>query len=180
MSFEKMVIGGNEYMIRFPGLVQIDIAKNAGKTLFDQPQRRFSLSDLVRMLADPEVQAYLLWKGIQGGMPGLRNMKFETAIELRDQFLESGDLDAGEKYEEFTTILAMAVAAANGSDGKKLAAKAEEAAKKAEEEAKARKTEELKVIYKAKMLAEQEIAQEQKAAQEQKTAGTGTEQPNSA
>jgi hypothetical protein len=154
--FGLITIGGKEYMLRFPGLVQISIEKEAGKKIFDQPNQRFTAKNLLRFLDHTEVQAYLLWKGIQGGMPeyrGKNGMKFEEAVELRDQFLMEGELDAGEKLEALTDAIGMAISAADGANGKKL----QERIKREQGEARA---EELKNIYKAKMEAERELKAE--------------------
>lgn len=154
--FGIITIGGKEYRLRFPGLVQISIEKEAGKRIFGQANQRFTAKSLLRFLDHTEVQAYLLWKGIEGGMPeyrGKNGMKFEEAVELRDQFLMEGELDAGEKLETLTNILGMAVTGADGVDGKKL----QERIKTEQAETRA---EELKNIYKAKMQAEQELKAE--------------------
>ena len=133
--FEPITINGTEYRLRYPGLVQISISKTVGKELFGRvDNQKFGLENLLQNLGDPETQAYLLWRGIQGGMPEHRGMKFEEAIELRDQFLEEGDLDTGEKHESLCEILSLAVSAARGADGKKLKAKMEEDQKKEKEE----------------------------------------------
>ena len=129
--FEPITIDGTEYRLRFPGLVQIFIAKTAGKELFGRVEtQRIGLEDLLRNLGDPEIQSYLLWQGIKGGMPEHRGMKFEEAVLLRDAFLDAGELDAGEKHTELCEILSMAVSAARGADGKKLKEKMEEEQKK--------------------------------------------------
>jgi hypothetical protein len=154
--FGIITIGGKEFILRFPGLIQISIEKEAGKRLFDQPNQRFTAKSLLRFLDHTEVQAYLLWKGIMGGMPeyrGKNGMKFEEAVELRDQFLMEGELDAGEKLEALTDAIGNAVTAADGASGKKL----KERIKKEQAETRA---EELKNIYKAKMQAEQELQAE--------------------
>ncbi len=129
--FEPIIINGTEYRLRYPGLVQISISKTVGKELFGRvDNQKFGLEDILNHLGDPEAQSYLLWKGIQGGMPERRTMKFEEAVGLRDAFLDEGGLDAGEKHQELCDILAMAVTAARGADGKKLKEKNEELQKK--------------------------------------------------
>lgn len=148
MTFNLITIDGKEYMLRYPGLVQIEIEKKAGKFLFEN-NGRFTAARLLNFLDQVEVQSYLLWQGIKGGMPELRKMTFEEAVELRDKFLMAGELDTGEKVQELIDILGMAVSAANGIDGKKLREKAEK-----------EKEEELARIYKAKIRAEKELEAE--------------------
>lgn len=155
MIFTPIKIGDKEYRLRYPGLVQISITKTAGKELFNQPNVRYSLRGLLKYADDdPEVQAYLLWKGIQGGMPELRTMKFEEAVGLRDEYLEAGDLDAGEKILSLVEVLVDAITGSEGIDAKKLQEKMKTERENAE-------MEKLKMIEKAKILAQQEIKAEQ-------------------
>ena len=115
-----ITIAGQEYQLRYPGLIQISIKTEAAKR-FGIPTARANLSALGQMAGsgDVEVQAYLLWQGIKGGMPDLRGMKFEEALELREQFLSAGELDDGSKYRELLEIFGAAVDAAVGADRKK-------------------------------------------------------------
>jgi hypothetical protein len=123
--FNSITIDGTEYRLRFPGLIQISIKKTAGKELFNQPGKAVLLEELLQHLGDPEIQSYLLWQGIKGAMPEKRDMKFEEAVELRDSFLLGSELDSGERHDELCEVLAMAVSAARGADGKKLKEKME-------------------------------------------------------
>ncbi len=149
-------IGGEQYFIRYPGLAQIIIQKSAGEFL-GLPNKRISVTDLMGVAAsgDVEAQAYLLWQGIIGGMPEKRKMKFEEAVELRDQYLLQDDLDDGSRYMKFLEAIGTAIDAAFGADRKK-------AQTKQTEERKAARLEELKTIYLAKMKAEEEAGTGQK------------------
>lgn len=154
-TFVPIEIDGQEYRLRFPGLAQIIIQKKAGSFL-ELPNKRISISELMNLAArgDVEVQAYLLWQGIMGGMPELRKMKFEEAVELREKFLfEEEALDDGAKYLQLIDILSEAIDAAFGADRKKAQAKAES-------EKKESRVKELEEIYLAKMRAEERLKAE--------------------
>ena len=132
-----IVIGGQQYNLRYPGLVQIAILKTAGSTLGIGDGRRLELGHLYQMAlgGDPEVQAYLLWQGIMGGMPEHRQMKFEEAVELRDTYLcGDGELDDGSRYLTLLEILGEAIDAAIGADRKKSLARRAAEREKAEQE----------------------------------------------
>jgi hypothetical protein len=122
--YETIEIKGQTYVLRYPGLIQIDIERNAGK-FFGIPNRKFGAADLMQQLGYAEVQAYLLWQGLKGGSVELRKMKFEDAVQLRDDFLTVGDLDAGEKMTALQEALALALTESMGIDGKKLKMKTE-------------------------------------------------------
>ena len=153
-------IDGQQYFLKYPGLVQILIEKKAAEFL-NLSNRKPTLQHLFQIAAvdgSVEIQAYLLWQGIMGGMPELRKMKFEEAVELRDKFLAGdGELDDGSRYQKFLEAIGGAIDAAFGADRKK-------SLMKREEEAKAARIEELEKIYAAKSRAE-----------EKARAGTGTE-----
>jgi hypothetical protein len=159
-------IDGQEYRLRFPGLAQILIQKKASEFL-GLARDRMGLTDLMNLAAsgDVEVQAYLLWQGIMGGMPELRKMKFEEAVELREKFLlGDGDPDDGGRYLKFLEAIGEAIDASFGADRKKSRAKAAE-------EKKQTRIAELEEIYLAKMRAEERL----KAGN-----GIGPEPPSSA
>ena len=143
-------IDGQQYFLKYPGLVQILIEKKASDFL-GLANRKPTLQQLFQIAAvdgSVEIQSYLLWQGIMGGMPELRRMKFEEAVELRDKFLEgNGALDDGTRYKTFLETIGEAIDAAFGADRKK-------SLEKREEEAKAARTAELERIYAAKIRAE--------------------------
>jgi len=117
-----IVIGGQQYSLRYPGLVQIAILRTGGAALGLGAGRRMELGNIYQMAlgGDSEAQAYLLWQGIMGGMPDKREMKFDEAVELRDIYLEGdGELDDGSRYLSLLEILGEACDAAVGADRKK-------------------------------------------------------------
>jgi hypothetical protein len=169
--FATITINGEEYRLRYPGLSQIAIMKEAGKR-FNINKQRPTLSDLGALAGngDIEAQAYLLWQGIMGGMPEKRKMKFEEAVQLRDDFLLSAELDDGSRYRELLDIFGKAIDAAVGADQKKALQKSKTLQEEAQREQDEKKIQELKLIYKAQMLARQEIDAETEAKKEN---GTG-------
>ena len=148
-----IIIDGQQYFLKYPGLVQILIEKKASEFL-NLTSKKPTLQYLFQVAAvegSVEVQAYLLWQGIMGGMPELRKMKFEEAVELRDKFLAGdGELDDGSRYQKFLEAIGGAIDAAFGADRKK-------SLMKREEEAKAARIEELEKIYAAKIRAEEKV-----------------------
>ena len=146
-------IDGQQYFLKYPGLVQILIEKKAAAFL-DLKIQKPTLQYLFQVAAvdgSVEIQAYLLWQGIMGGMPELRNMKFEEAVELREKFLAGdGQLDDGTRYKTFLETIGEAIDAAFGADRKK-------SLTRREEEVKAARIEELEKIYAAKIRAEQKL-----------------------
>ena len=164
-TFTPIIIDGQEYRLRYPGLVQISIEKTAAKEIFGQANMRYTAKGLLQYLDQAEIQSYLLWKGIMGGMPEYRKMKFDEAVDLRDKFLMAGEMDSGEKLEELITALATAVSGADGADATKLRSKI----KKQNEEEELRR---LTLIEKAKLKAMEE--------REIERAGTGMQPIDSA
>jgi hypothetical protein len=148
-------IGGQQYFLKYPGLVQILIEKKSADFL-NLKIPRPTLQMLFQMAAidgSVEIQAYLLWQGIMGGMPELRRMKFEEAVELRDKYLQGSELDDGTRYKTFLETIGEAIDASFGADRKK-------SLQKREEETKAARIEELEKIYAAKLRAEAGIGKE--------------------
>ena len=132
-----IVIGGQQFSLRYPGLVQIAILRTGGTALGLGAGRRLELGSIYQMAlgGDAEAQAYLLWQGIVGGMPDKRDMKFDEAVELRDAYLEGdGELDDGSRYLSFLEILGEACDAAVGADRKKSLARRAAEREKAEQE----------------------------------------------
>ena len=126
-TMTPITIDGQQYFLRFPGLVQIAIQKEAAKFLGLPAGKRMSLSDLMTLAGsgDIEAQSYMLWQGIMGGMPECRKMKFDEAVELRDKFLIDQELDDGSRYMRLLETLGAAVDASFGADRKKSQARME-------------------------------------------------------
>jgi len=154
---EFINVAGIPYKIRFPGIIRIDIERNAA-TFLNVPNRKIDLGELVQQLRYTEVQAYLLMQGIRGGEKEKRKFSYDDALELLDTYLAEGDMDVGEKIQALTTTLMMASVAASGMDGKKLIGKIANDQKKADED-------KLTQIYAAQLRA--------KALVESELAGTG-------
>ena len=132
-----IVIGEQQFSLRYPGLVQIAILRTGGTALGLGAGRRLELGNIFQMAlgGDAEAQAYLLWQGIMGGMPDKREMKFDEAVELRDIYLEGdGELDDGSRYLSLLEILGEACDAAVGADRKKSLARRAAERVKAEQE----------------------------------------------
>lgn len=132
-----IVIGAQQYSLRYPGLVQIAVLRTGGAFFGLGAGRRLELGAIYQMAlgGDAEAQAYLLWQGLMGGMPEHRQMKFEDAVELRDTYLDgTGELDDGSRYLAFLEILGEAVDAAVGADRKKSLARRAAERERAEQE----------------------------------------------
>lgn len=115
--FVPIFVDGVQYRLRFPTKVQITVEKTAGKFLFGN-DNRYTLFDLLTNIGSTEVQAYLLWQGLQWEHPEL---SFDDACDLRDKILMvSPDSDNEEKLTKFIESLAEAVHISYGMSQKKL------------------------------------------------------------
>lgn len=108
-------MGDKEYRLRFTTKALISIEQTGRKYLDGQSGSVpvFNLLDNIHLAA---VQTFLLQKGLEWEHP---DIDFDKAAEIRDAYMEAGDLDDGEKFKNFVEILATAINYAYGIDLKK-------------------------------------------------------------
>ena len=150
MQSTSIMIGDKEYHLRFEIRQQMDILKNGPKKLDpDRKDLKFSTPiEALNYLGNWEAQIYLLQKGLEWSGSGAEKIDFERAAELRQEYLEQGEADAGEKHDAFTQLLADALSLnVAGASAKKLQERGEAMRKRMEEE-------KLAEIYRAKALSE--------------------------
>jgi len=152
MKSTPFLVGGQELSIRYENKQQQDIKHNAPKKFFpDAKGLRFKSSmELLNHLGDTDIEIYLLQKGLEWSGSGIGKVTEEVAGQLRQDYLEEGEADSGEKYEAFVALLADALSLnVIGASGKKL----QEKAKITQEKTKDAKIEELAIIYEAQKIA---------------------------
>ncbi len=157
MLSTPILIGDRELHLRYQNKQQHDIKASAPKKFFpDQKALRFSTPmDILSYLHDTDVQAYLLMKGLEWEGSGIEKIDPDIAADLRQEYLEQGEPDGGEKLQAFQELLADALSLnVMGASGKKLQQKGIEAQEKERQDQKKKEVEELAVIYEAKILAE--------------------------
>lgn len=162
MFTTPITIAGKEYSLRYTIKQQKDIKTNAPKKLLSHIKGLIfnSPMDILPHIDNVDVQVYLLQKGLEWDGSGAGKISEDDAAQLRQDYLEEGEADAGEKYESFLALLGDAVAKnVVGASGKKLQEKAE--SKKTE--ARTQKVEELAVIYEAQKLANERYQQRGKS-----------------
>jgi len=148
MITTPFLVGEKELLLRYENKQQQDIKHNAPKK-FDINRKFSSPMEILNYLGDTDIQVYLLQKGLEHETSGVEKITEDKAANLRQEYLEMGEPDAGEKYEAFQGVLAEALSLnVMGASGKKLIAKGKETTKEA-------KLEELVDIYEAKILAEE-------------------------
>ena len=154
MFTTQLLITGKEYSLRYTIKQQRDIKENAPKKLLGHIKNlRFNNPmDILAYMGDIDVQIYLLQKGLEWEGSGIEKGKIteEDAAQLRQDFLEEGEADSGEKYEALQELLAEALSLNTvGASGKKLREKGEQM--KSQDHQK--KVEELALIYEAQKVA---------------------------
>jgi hypothetical protein len=146
--------GDNELSLRYENKQQQDIKHNAPKK-FELKAKFVSPMEILNYLGDTDIQIYLLMKGLEWSGSGIDKVNEEIAGNLRQEYLEMGEADAGEKYEAFQSILADALSLnVIGASGKKLRERGEKEMAKPQKE----KVEELARIYEAQGLAKERLA----------------------
>lgn len=154
MISTPILIGENEYSLRFENKQQQDIKHNAPKK-FEIKSKFFSPMEILNYLGDTDIQIYLLQKGLEWSGSGIEKISTDKAADLRQEYLETGEPDAGEKYEAFQTLLAEALSLnVVGASGKKLREKGEADQKKSKKV----KVEELATIYEAQAIAKERMS----------------------
>jgi hypothetical protein len=156
MLSTSLVVGLKSYELRYENKQQKDIRKNAPKKFGLGKIVQFgSPMDILNFLGDMDVQTYLIQIGLEWAGSGYEKIDFDKAADLRQEYLEQGEADAGEKYEALQELLAEAISLnVIGASGKKLRAKGEAIQAENAEKEKVTKVEELARIYEARILAE--------------------------
>ena len=136
MKSTPFLVGGKELSLRYENKQQQDIKHNAPKKFFpDNKMLKFrSAMEILNHLGDTDIEVYLLQKGLEWSESGIDKVNEEIAGQLRQDYLEDGEADAGEKYEAFQMVLMDALSLnVIGASGKKLKEKGEELQKKLKE-----------------------------------------------
>jgi len=175
-------VGDKEYQIRYTNKQQQDIRNNGPKRFLPEGSKikRFqSPMSILDYLGDMDVQSYLIEKGLEWEGSGFDKINFDKAADLRQEYLEQGEADAGEKQEALLQLLTDAMALnVHGASGKKLQEKGKKAQADAEEKSHEKKVEEYALINEARILAQARANAKLEA--EGLGAGTiGTEKPQS-
>lgn len=153
MKSTPFVVNGKEYSLRFENKQQQDIKNNSPKK-FEWKAKFTTPLEIINYLADTDVQTYLLMKGLEWAESGYEKINEEKAGQLRQDYLEEGEADAGEKYEAFQSLLVEALSLnVIGASGKKLIEKN----KAVQETQRETKVEELARIYEAQALAKERM-----------------------
>ena len=178
----SFAVGDKEYHLRYQNKQQQDIRNNGPKRFLPEGVKikKFqSPMQILDLMGDMDVQIYLIEKGLEWDGSGAKKIDFDQAADLRQEYLEQGEADAGEKQEALMELLADALALnVLGASAKKLQEKGKMA-----QEAEAAKSHETKVeeyarINEARILAQARTAK--KLAEEGLGHGTtGTEKPQS-
>ncbi len=157
MLSTSFVVGLKSYELRYENKQQKDIRNNAPKQFgLGKGKPLDSPMGIVRYIDNVDIQIYLLQKGLEWSGSGYEEkIDFDKAADLRQEYLEQGEADAGEKYDAFQELIASAIALNSiGASGKKLRVKGEATLAENAEKEKATKVEELARIYEARILAE--------------------------
>jgi hypothetical protein len=159
MQSTSFMVDSKEYSLRYENKQQQDIKHNAPKKFELQKTKFFSPMEILNFLGDTDVQIYLLQKGLEWDGSGVEKVNEEKAGQLRQDYLESGDVDAGEKYDAFQMLLVDALSLnVLGASGKKLKEKGEAEQAKLAAKKKETDVEELARIYEAQALAKARMA----------------------
>jgi hypothetical protein len=154
----SFAVGEKEYHLRYTNKQQQDIRNNAPKRFLPEGAKlkRFpSPMSILDYLGDMDVQIYLLAKGLEWEMSGCEKITEDKAADLRQEYLEQGEADSGEKQEAFMQILADALALnVLGASAKKLQEKGLAAQRVMEEKSHETKVEEYALINEARILAQ--------------------------
>ena len=144
MQSTPFLVGDKELSLRYENKQQQDIKNNSpkmfGLTRIDtrgneQPITKFSSPmEILNHLGDTDIQTYLIQKGLEWQGSCAEKITESKAGNLRQEYLEAGEPDAGEKYEAFQMLLMDALSLnVIGASGKKLKEKGEAAQEKLRE-----------------------------------------------
>jgi len=166
-------VGNEEYHLRYTNKQIQDIRTNGPKFLPEghKIKKFVSPMQILDILGDMDVQIYLIEKGLEWDGSGYEKINFDKAADLRQEYLEQGEADVGEKHEALAVLLTDALALnVLGASGKKLIEKGKAAQKEAEEKSHDQKVEEYALINEARILAQARA----KAKLEAENPGPGT------
>ena len=127
-----ILIGDREVHMKFTAKAIMSIEKTGWEALYGE-KKQIQVEQILNNIERLDVLIYLFKKSIDWKGSGA---KPEEAEDLYDAYMESGDLDTGEKYQAFQMEIASAVAASRGIDLKKTLQLIKDAQMKAAEEAK--------------------------------------------
>ncbi|MCK9569694.1 hypothetical protein M0R72_12195 [Candidatus Pacearchaeota archaeon] len=157
-----LVVGGKEYHLRYTNRQQQDIRNNGPKKFLPEGSKvkRFaSPMSILDYMGDQDVQVYLIEKGLEWEQSGFEKINADKAADLRQEYLEQGEADAGEKQEALMELLADALALnVLGASAKKLQEKGKIAQEKEAEKSHEKKVEEYALINEARILAQARAA----------------------
>jgi hypothetical protein len=156
MQHTAFVIDDKTYLLRYEVKQQKEIRESGPKKFLpDGKIKKFqSPIDIVKLMDDIDVQVWLIELGLQWKGSGIEKIDFDTAAQLRQDYLEQGEPDSGEKYEGLLELLFNAISLnVVGANGKKLKEKGEAARKEKMETDSQTKVEEYARINEARLLA---------------------------
>jgi hypothetical protein len=110
-----MLIGDREIHLKFTAKNVMAMEETAAEALFGS-KRYMSVEELLNGIDRMNVLIYLFRKAIDWKGSGAKPAEAE---DLYDTYMESGELDTGERYKEFQLEVATAMAASRGIDLKK-------------------------------------------------------------
>jgi hypothetical protein len=167
-----ILIGDKELRLRYENKQQQDIKHNAPKRFMPEVKGLHFSSpiDILSYLGDTDVQIYLLKKGLEWSDSGIEKITDDIAADLRQEHLEMGEPDEGEKIAAFLELLTDALCLnVMGASGKKLNAKGKEEQAKT----KSARVEEWADVNEARILA-QHRAQQKIDAEKESLGMSGT------
>ena len=151
-------VGTNEYHLRFTNRQIQDIRANGPKRFLPEGAKikKFqSPMQILDLVGDMDVQSYLIEKGLEWEGSGFDKINFDKAADLRQEYLEQGEADAGEKQEALLQLLTDAlVLNAVGASGKKLQEKGKAAQMEMEAKSHETSVEEYARINEGRILAQ--------------------------
>lgn len=171
-----IAIGDKELRLRYENKQQQDIKHNAPKRFIPEAKglRFSSPTDILNYIGDVDVQIYLLKKGLEWSDSGIEKITDDIAADLRQEHLEMGEPDSGEKIEAFMELLTDALCLnVLGASGKKLNAKGKAEMAKV----KSARIEEWADVNEARILAK--VRAKQKLIAERKSRSTSGTTPTS-
>ena len=126
---QTMIIGDREIHLKFPARTIMTMEDTANEVLFGS-KGYMSIEVLLNHIDRMNVLLYLFKKGLDWKGSGA---KAAEAEDLFDKYMESDELDTGERFKDFQMEVACALAASRGIDLKKTIAKAQESQIKTQE-----------------------------------------------